>query len=114
MSAKFEKAVSIVNSLPKEGPVQTSTDQKLRVTLTPLTTPIHPQLTKQTAKEGDVKTSRPGMMDFTGRAKWDAYKSVEGMSQEEAANKYVEALLEILKSNDSEESKKYINEIESA
>lgn len=54
------------------------------------------------------------MMDFTGRAKWDAYKSVEGMSQEEAANKYVEALLEILKSNDSEESKKYINEIESA
>ncbi|TIC18536.1 hypothetical protein E3Q13_01896 [Wallemia mellicola] len=110
MSAKFEKvkftrikAVSIVNSLPKEGPVQTTTDQKLRFYA----------LFKQ-AKEGDVKTSRPGMMDFTGRAKWDAYKSVEGMSQEEAANKYVEALLEILKSNDSEESKKYINEIESA
>lgn len=53
-------------------------------------------------------------MDFTGRAKWDAYKSVEGMSKEEAANKYVEALLDILKANESEESKKYIQEIENA
>lgn len=67
-----------------------------------------------TANEGDVKTSRPGLMDFTGRAKWDAYKSVEGMSKEEAANKYVEALLEILKANQSDESIKYIQEIEKA
>ncbi|TIA73195.1 hypothetical protein E3P92_00448 [Wallemia ichthyophaga] len=103
MTTKFEKAVSIVNSLPKEGPVQTTTDQKLRFYA----------LFKQ-ANEGDVKTSRPGLMDFTGRAKWDAYKSVEGMSKEEAANKYVEALLEILKANQSDESIKYIQEIEKA
>ncbi|TIA85250.1 hypothetical protein E3P99_04035 [Wallemia hederae] len=103
MSAKFEKAVSIVNSLPKEGPVQTSTDEKLRFYA----------LYKQ-ANEGDVKTARPGMMDFTGKAKWDAYKAVEGMSKEEAASKYVDALLAILKANDSDESRQYISEIENA
>lgn len=54
------------------------------------------------------------MLDFTGRAKWDAYKSVEGMSQDEAAQKYVEALLDILKKNESDESRKYIEEIENA
>ena len=29
--AKFEKAVAIVGNLPKDGPVQTSTDDKLKV-----------------------------------------------------------------------------------
>ena len=54
------------------------------------------------------------MMDFTGKAKWDAYKAVEGMSKEEAASKYVDALLAILKANDSDESRQYISEIENA
>ena len=71
-------------------------------------------LTLNTANEGDVKTARPGMMDFTGKAKWDAYKAVEGMSKEEAASKYVDALLAILKANDSDESRQYISEIENA
>jgi diazepam-binding inhibitor (GABA receptor modulating acyl-CoA-binding protein) len=47
------------------------------------------------AQNGDVTTSRPGMMDFTGKAKWDAWKKNEGISQDEAKQKYVDALLAI-------------------
>ena len=42
------------------------------------------------ANVGDVNTARPGMMDFNGKAKWDAWKKVEGMSKEDAMDKYVE------------------------
>uniref|UniRef100_A0A8C6UXC1 Acyl-CoA-binding protein n=1 Tax=Neogobius melanostomus TaxID=47308 RepID=A0A8C6UXC1_9GOBI len=27
------------------------------------------------ASVGDVNTARPGMLDFTGKAKWDAWRS---------------------------------------
>ena len=30
------------------------------------------------------------MLDFKGKAKWDAWKSKEGMSQDEAKTKYIE------------------------
>ncbi|XP_042868681.1 enoyl-CoA delta isomerase 2-like [Penaeus japonicus] len=39
---------------------------------------------------GAVNTKRPGMMDFVGRAKWDAWNSLGSMSQEEAQKSYVE------------------------
>jgi peroxisomal 3,2-trans-enoyl-CoA isomerase len=39
---------------------------------------------------GNVSGSRPGMMDFAGRAKFDAWKSVEGITKEDAQTKYVE------------------------
>jgi diazepam-binding inhibitor (GABA receptor modulating acyl-CoA-binding protein) len=29
---------------------------------------------------GDVNTARPGMLDFKGKAKWDAWKAREGTS----------------------------------
>lgn len=32
------------------------------------------------ATVGDVNTERPGMFDFQGKAKWDAWKAREGMS----------------------------------
>ena len=32
------------------------------------------------ATVGDTNTARPGMMDFTGKAKWDAWKAQEGTS----------------------------------
>ena len=68
---------------------------------------------------GDVNISRPGLLDFTGKAKWyvqvrsskptirtapsiehipvsrDAWKGVEGTSKEDAQAKYVEKLLEV-------------------
>ena len=38
---------------------------------------------------GDVNTERPGMMDFKGKAKWDAWKAKEGMSQDDAKAAYI-------------------------
>jgi hypothetical protein len=34
-------------------------------------------------------------LDFTGKAKWDAWKKNEGLSQDEAKQKYIDALLAI-------------------
>jgi acyl-CoA-binding protein len=39
--------------------------------------------------EGDVKGSRPGMLDLKGRAKFDAWASRKGMAPEEARKRYV-------------------------
>ena len=39
--------------------------------------------------EGDVRGSRPGMMDFKGRAKWDAWSSKKGLSKDDAMKAYV-------------------------
>ena len=38
---------------------------------------------------GDVSGSRPGMMDFKGRAKFDAWAGKRGLSKDEAMTKYV-------------------------
>ena len=42
------------------------------------------------ATVGDVNTQRPGMMDFKGKAKWDAWKAKEGTSQDDAKEAYIE------------------------
>jgi diazepam-binding inhibitor (GABA receptor modulator, acyl-CoA-binding protein) len=39
--------------------------------------------------EGDVKGSRPGMLDFKGRAKYDAWAARKGSSKEAAQQAYV-------------------------
>lgn len=39
------------------------------------------------------------MSDFTGKAKWDAWKKNEGMSKEDAQKAYVDALLEIFENS---------------
>ncbi|KAH7577436.1 hypothetical protein ACOSP7_001662 [Xanthoceras sorbifolium] len=41
------------------------------------------------ATVGNVNTARPGMFNMRDRAKWDAWKAVEGKSQEEAMNDYI-------------------------
>merc|ERR1711953_1558604 len=41
------------------------------------------------ATVGDINTERPGMLDFKGKAKWDSWKSKEGISQDEATEKYI-------------------------
>ena len=45
---------------------------------------------------GDVAGDRPGMMDFVGRAKYDAWAGLEGMAQDDAKEAYI-ALVESLK-----------------
>jgi len=84
--AKFNKAVEIVGALPKDGPVKPSQDDQL----------YFYKYYKQ-ATIGDTNTTRPGMLDFTGKAKWDAWDSVKGTSKEDAYEKYVARLIELLK-----------------
>jgi acyl-CoA-binding protein len=38
---------------------------------------------------GDVSGARPGMMDFKGRAKFDAWSGKKGMSKDAAMEAYV-------------------------
>jgi small subunit ribosomal protein S27Ae len=38
---------------------------------------------------GDCNTARPSLFDMTGKAKWDAWNSLKGVSQKEAETKYI-------------------------
>lgn len=44
------------------------------------------------ATTGDVQGKRPGMIDFVGRAKYDAWNSVKGQSQDEARANYAKLI----------------------
>lgn len=41
---------------------------------------------------------RPGMLDFKGKAKWDAWDSKKGMSQEEAKKLYIQKVRTLIES----------------
>ncbi|KAG8741384.1 hypothetical protein FRC10_002904 [Ceratobasidium sp. 414] len=92
--AQFDKAVEIVQGMPRDGPVQPTQDDKLKFYM----------YFKQ-GTIGDVDTARPGLLDFVGKAKWDAWKGVEGTSKEDAQKKYVDRLLEVLEKDGSEDAK---------
>mgnify|MGYP003972261451 CR=1 FL=1 len=49
------------------------------------------------ATVGDVNTSRPGMLDFAGKAKWDAWESVKGTTKVDAETKYIILVNELIK-----------------
>jgi diazepam-binding inhibitor (GABA receptor modulator, acyl-CoA-binding protein) len=81
LKSKFEQAVSDSKKLPTRPDNQTL----LQIYA----------LYKQ-ATTGDATGDRPGFMDLVGRAKWDAWKAVEGKSPNEAMQAYVD-LIETLK-----------------
>ncbi|GAA5941759.1 uncharacterized protein JCM15063_002663 [Sporobolomyces koalae] len=100
--ARFERAVDMIQSLPKSGPIQTNYDDKL------LLYAVYKQAT-----EGDIKTSRPGMFDVLGRAKWDAWNKRKGLSQADCKRKYVDVLLRILRGySDRTQAVELIQELE--
>jgi diazepam-binding inhibitor (GABA receptor modulating acyl-CoA-binding protein) len=41
---------------------------------------------------GDASGERPGMTDFVGRAKWDAWHALSGTSQQDAQQQYVDLI----------------------
>ncbi|KAH8549680.1 acyl CoA binding protein-domain-containing protein [Umbelopsis sp. PMI_123] len=84
INQRFTKALSIVEHLPASSSFQPTKEEKLRLY----------GLFKQ-ASEGDIVGSRPGVWDVVGRAKWDAWKRLEGMNSLEAKRMYVEALLNV-------------------
>ena len=76
------------------------TDERCRVIIHPSNHPIQTTqeemldlygLFKQ-ANVGDVNTARPGMLDFKGKAKWDAWKSREGSGKGTAREEYVKVV----------------------
>ncbi|KAL4443299.1 hypothetical protein ABPG75_011036 [Micractinium tetrahymenae] len=71
----FDKAAEEAKTLPNN----TSDEDKLALYA----------LFKQ-ASVGDVNTARPGMLDFKGKAKWDAWEKQKGNSQEAAMQEYIE------------------------
>ncbi len=72
---EFRAAASRVSGLTKDP----GNDTKLRLYA----------LYKQ-ATEGDVSGKRPGMMDFVGRAKYDAWASTAGLDADAARTEYVQ------------------------
>lgn len=75
LKSQFEKAARQVKQLAK----QPDSDTMLRLYA----------LFKQ-ATQGDVAGTRPGPMDFVGRAKYDAWAELKGMSQREAMQAYID------------------------
>jgi acyl-CoA-binding protein len=71
----FETAVNEAKALPKKP----GNDDLLKLYA----------LYKQ-ATTGNVEGKRPGVMDFVGRAKHDAWAALEGMSPEAAKDAYVD------------------------
>ncbi|KAJ8955798.1 hypothetical protein NQ318_005339 [Aromia moschata] len=78
---KFNAAVNVIRSLPKNGSYQPSNDLMLRFY----------GYFKQ-ATQGPCSGHRPAFWDVVGRAKYDAWKKLGGMSREEAMAKYVDEL----------------------
>ncbi|GAN00614.1 acyl--binding protein [Mucor ambiguus] len=81
---RYNKALHFVQHLPATSNFQPTKSQKLELYA----------LYKQVS-EGDINTQRPGLFDVVGRAKWDAWKKLEGISTLEARHIYVEALLRV-------------------
>lgn len=79
LETRFNDAVDFIQN--GRGDASPSNEQKLEFYA----------LYKQ-ATEGDVSGKRPGMMDFVGRAKFDAREKVRGLSREEAMQQYVDRL----------------------
>lgn len=48
------------------------------------------------ATAGDVSGKRPGFTDMVGRAKYDAWSKVKGLSADDAKQQYVDAVSALL------------------
>lgn len=48
------------------------------------------------ATVGDINTERPGLLDFKGKAKWDAWNHKKGTDSEKAKQDYVNKVQELI------------------
>lgn len=51
------------------------------------------------ASDGDVSGKRPGMLDMVGRAKYDAWAKLKGVSKDAVVNAYIDKVAALLKSH---------------
>ncbi|GJE84930.1 acyl-CoA-binding protein [Phanerochaete sordida] len=103
IDAQFNRAVEIVQNLPKTGPIQTGYEDKLNMY----------SLFKQ-ATMGNVQGPRPSMWELLPRAKWDAWAKHKDLDAYQAKVMYVEALLKVLRRySDKTIAMDYVRELES-
>lgn len=79
---KFEKATEDVKKAKKDP----GNEMKLRL-----------YAHYKQGSEGDVAGDRPGFTDFVGRAKYDAWAKIKGLSQEDAMKAYIKLVDRVLK-----------------
>lgn len=48
------------------------------------------------ATDGDVSGERPGMMDFINRAKYDAWEKLKGVTADDAMQRYVDLVAQLM------------------
>ncbi|PPQ92378.1 hypothetical protein CVT25_008728 [Psilocybe cyanescens] len=126
IDAQFDRAVEIVQSLPKTGPIQTDYEEKLTMyrIFVASSNKVHSPFNsshdfqcltnERSATAGNVKSPRPGMWDMLGRAKWDAWAKHKDLDSYEAKWLYVEALLKVLrKYSDKTVAMNLVEELES-
>ncbi|WP_025917509.1 acyl-CoA-binding protein [Herminiimonas sp. CN] len=80
LQARFEQAVADSKNLPQRP--DNMTMLKLYA------------LYKQ-GNAGDAQGERPGMTDFIGRAKWDAWAALKGLSQDQAMQQYLDLVMDL-------------------
>lgn len=86
INAVFKEAVSFIQSLPKDAQPQPSVVEKLKFYA----------LYKQ-ATVGQNNTTKPGVFDLVGKAKWDAWSKLGAMSKEQAMKEYIDAFITVAK-----------------
>ncbi|XP_067621045.1 acyl-CoA-binding domain-containing protein 5 [Eurosta solidaginis] len=82
---RFQAAVNVIKGLPKHGPYQPSTAMMLKFY----------GLYKQ-AIEGPCHQKRPAFWDVVGKAKWDAWNDNRHLTKQQAMERYVDSLREII------------------
>ncbi|XP_054743585.1 acyl-CoA-binding domain-containing protein 5 [Anastrepha obliqua] len=82
---RFQAAVNVIKGLPKNGPYQPSTAMMLKFY----------GYFKQ-ATEGPCHHKRPGFWDVVGKAKWDAWNDNRHLTKQQAMERYVDSLREII------------------
>ncbi|XP_063159558.1 acyl-CoA-binding domain-containing protein 5 [Candoia aspera] len=84
-ATRFEAAVKVIQSLPKNGSFQPTNEMMLKFY----------SFYKQ-ATQGPCNSTRPGFWDPIGRYKWDAWSALGNMPKEDAMIAYVEEMKKIL------------------
>ena len=80
LNSRFEKASTVAKSLPS----RPDNDTMLKLYA----------LYKQ-GSSGDVAGKKPGMFDFVGVAKYEAWERLQGLSQDDAMNQYIDLVSEL-------------------
>ena len=78
LKERFDEVVAKIRALPAGGPAQPSNDLKLKLY----------GLFRQ-ATDGDAEGERPGLFDFVGGLKYDAWASNRGVNADEAMRRYI-------------------------